>query len=180
MKNILILTGSPRKSGNSYLLADAFARGAAESGHKIIKYDTANHRIQGCRDCKQCYKADKACVFDDDFNELAVLIEEADVLVFATPLYWYTFPGQLKSAIDRMISLAMADRLRHIKESALLACAATEDIADFDALVKTYESITNYLHWTDVGQLLVTEVYETTDILTIGALSKAQALGKNI
>jgi len=180
MKNILILTGSPRKGGNSDLLADAFAKGSAEAGHRITKYDTASHRIQGCRDCKHCYKTDKACVFDDDFNELAVLIEKSDVLVFATPLYWYTFPSQLKSAIDRMISLVMADRLGHIKETALLACAATENTSDFDALVKTYESIANYLHWMDVGQLLVTEVYEANDILKTDALSKAQALGKSI
>jgi hypothetical protein len=105
---------------------------------------------------------------------------ERVVLIFATPLYWYTFPAQLKSAIDRMLSLAMTDRLGHIKETALLACAATENSADFDALVKTYESIANYLHWTDVGQLLVTEVYEAKDILKTDALSKAQALGKNI
>jgi multimeric flavodoxin WrbA len=180
MKNIFILTGSPRRGGNSDLMADAFARGASEAGHKITKYITANHNIRGYWDCKQCYKTDKACVFDDDFNELAVLIEKADVLVFATPLYWFSFPTQLKSAIDRMISLVRADRLGQIKKTALLACAATENAADFDALVTTYERITDYLHWTDVGQLLITEVYEANDILKTDALLKAQALGKNI
>ena len=61
-----------------------------------MKTDLKN--IKGCKACKACYSKGAACVFDDDFNEIAPLMENADVIVMATPVYWYTFPAQLKAA----------------------------------------------------------------------------------
>ena len=69
-KQILILTGSPRPNGNSFLLAEAFTKGAEEAGHTVRRFDTAHVEIDGCRACNQCYQHGKACVFDDDFNLL--------------------------------------------------------------------------------------------------------------
>lgn len=92
-KRILILTGSPRRGGNSDLMADAFAKGASEAGNIVMRFDTAHKHIQGCRACDNCFsKENKACIFNDDFNELASLMAESDVIVFCTPLYWYSFP----------------------------------------------------------------------------------------
>ena len=102
-KQILILTGSPRPNGNSFLLAEAFKKGAEEAGHTVHRFDTAHVEIDGCRACNQCYQHGKACVFDDDFNLLAPHLEKADVLVLATPLYWFSFPAQLKAALDKAI-----------------------------------------------------------------------------
>ena len=70
-KNILVLTGSPRKGGNSEKLADAFIAGAQEAGHTVMKYTTADKTIKGCIDCKTCFKKGTACSIPDDFNELA-------------------------------------------------------------------------------------------------------------
>ena len=86
-KNILVLTGSPRSNGNSFMLADAFIKGAEEAGHRVQRFDTARKQIDGCRACNQCFKHGKACLFDDDFNSLAPILKEAEVLVLATPLY---------------------------------------------------------------------------------------------
>ena len=110
MKNILILTGSPRVGGNSDLMADAFQKGAESAGHKVIRYEAGRNAILPCRACESCFSNGKACVWDDRFsNELAPLIEEADVIVLATPLYWFTFPAQLKAAIDKMYSFIIGE-----------------------------------------------------------------------
>ncbi len=82
-KRILILTGSPRRGGNSDLMADAFAKGASEAGNIVMRFDTAHKHIQGCRASDNCFsKENKACIFNDDFNELASLMAESDVIVF--------------------------------------------------------------------------------------------------
>lgn len=106
-KRILILTGSPRKGGNSDLMADAFAKGASEPGNIVVRFDTAHKHIQGCRACDNCFSKGKACVFNDDFNELASLMAESDAIVFCTPLYWYSFPTQMKAAIDKFYSFCI-------------------------------------------------------------------------
>ena len=121
MKNILILTGSPRVGGNSDLMADAFQKGAESAGHKVIRYEAGRNAILPCRACESCFSNGKACVWDDRFsNELAPLIEEADVIVLATPLYWFTFPAQLKAAIDKMYSFIIGERNIAGKEAFLL------------------------------------------------------------
>ena len=122
-KNILVLTGSPRSNGNSFMLADAFIKGAEEAGHRIQRFDAARKQIDGCRACNQCFKHGKACLFDDDFNSLAPILEEADVLVLATPLYWFSFPTQLKAALDKFYAFMAGGRPLKIKECALLVSA---------------------------------------------------------
>ncbi len=179
-KNILILTGSPRPNGNSFLLADAFIEGAGAAGHTVQRFDTARAEIDGCRACNQCFKHGKACVFDDDFNRLAPMLEEADVLVLATPLYWFSFPAQLKAAVDKFYSLLMGKRPLKIKECALLVTAETEEMEDFAGIVKSYELIADYLQWQDRGKVLVPNVNLPGDIKGSPALDDARNLGKSI
>ena len=122
-KRILILTGSPRRGGNSDLMADAFAKGASEAGNSVVQFNTAHKHIQGCRACDNCFsKENKACIFNDDFNELASLMAESDVIVFCTPLYWYSFPTQIKAAIDKFYSFIIGKKDVPIKECMLLSC----------------------------------------------------------
>ena len=97
-RNILVLTGSPRKGGNSDLLADAFIKGAKAAGNRVDKYETGLKRIVGCKACDRCYSQGEACVFGDDFNALAPLMEQSDTLVLVTPMYWFTFPTPLKAS----------------------------------------------------------------------------------
>ena len=104
-KKIVVITGSPRKNGNSFAMTDAFIKAAEKKGHSITRYDAADMEIKGCTACESCFKAKNACVFDADFNSMVPVIEEADVVVFATPLYWYTFPAQLKAVIDKLFAL---------------------------------------------------------------------------
>lgn len=179
-KKILVLTGSPRKNGNSELFADAFIRGLESAGHEVTKFRSGNKKILGCTACNKCYSKGVACVFNDDFNELAPLAEEADMLVLATPLYWFTFPAQIKAAIDKLYALYVGKRPVKIKESVLLVCAETDDMQDFDGIVRSFDLINGYLQWSDRGQLLVPNVNKVGDIEKTDALLKAEELGKTI
>ena len=179
-KKILLLTGSPRRGGNSDLLADAFRKGAQNAGHTVVKYEAGLKRITGCKACNRCYSSGEACVLGDDFNTLAPLMQQSELLVLATPLYWFNFPAQLKAALDKMYALLVGGRESAIRASILLACAETETEADFAGLVKTYELIAGYQHWANAGQLLVPGVLEKGDILKTDALNQAEALGYSL
>ncbi len=173
-KNILVITGSPRKGGNSALLADAFIRGAQNAGHIVVRFDAGRKQIKGCIACNKCYSKGDACVFKDDFNELAPVLEMSDMVVFVTPLYWFTFPVQIKAFIDKMYALIVGERTLKGKESMLLVCAETDDMTDFEGIVRPYELMTRYLKWTDKGILLVPEVNNVGDILQTDALATAE------
>lgn len=179
-KNILVLTGSPRQGGNSDKLADAFIAGARQAGHTTVRYATAGKNIKGCIDCKTCFSKGVACSVPDDFNELAPLVEQADMLVFATPLYWFSFPTQLKAAMDKLYAFLIGDRALKIKECALLACAGDDDMSSFDGIEASYRLIARFLNWKDSGTILVPGLHENDDILKTDGLKRAEALGKSI
>lgn len=182
MKHILVLTGSPRKDGNSDLLADAFIKGAEEAGHHVTVYPAGRKHIKGCLACNKCYaKENNACIVADDFNELAELYQHSDVIVYATPLYWYSFPAQLKAAMDKMYALARVNCEMALKESILLACCEDTDPHAFDGMLQSYKLIAGYRKWQDIGQVLVFDVNDPGDILKQPEmLKKAKELGINL
>lgn len=102
MKHVLILSASPRKNGNSDTLCDRFAQGASESGHKVEKLFLASKDIGYCRGCGVCNSTHK-CVQKDDMSEILDKMVTADVIVLATPVYFYTMDGQMKTFIDRTV-----------------------------------------------------------------------------
>lgn len=179
-KNILVLTGSPRKDGNSDKLADAFIAGARQVGHTTVKYTTADKKIKGCIDCQTCFQNGTACSVPDDFNELAPLLEQADMVVFATPLYSFSFPSQLKAAIDKFYSYLISKRTLKVKECALLVSGGAKDETKFEGIVKSYKLIAEFLNWKDSGVIIVPGLHDKDDILKTDGLKRAEALGKNI
>lgn len=162
------------------MLADAFIKGAEAAGHSVVKFESARKKISGCIACQKCYTKEGACVFNDDFNELAPLIEGADMLVLATPLYWFSFPAQIKAALDKMYSLMVGEREINVRESVLLAAAETGNMADFDGMTRTFERLNDYMEWKEAGRILVPHVNEVGDILKTDALTRAEQLGKNV
>ena len=98
--NIAVLMGSPNERGSTYLLADAFRRGAEERGHEVQLIDVAHARLRPCSGCIAC-GYDGPCVQKDDMERIGTAILGADMLVFATPLYYYGMSAQLKTVIDR-------------------------------------------------------------------------------
>lgn len=175
-----MLTGSPRRGGNSDKLADAFISGAKLAGHAVVKYSTADKTIKGCMACNNCFSTGTACSMADDFNELAPLVEKADMIVFATPLYWFSFPVQLKAAIDKFFSFLIGQKTLMIKECALLACAGDKDEAGFEGLVASYKLIARHMDWKEAGIILVPGLMGKDDVVKTDGLERAAALGRSI
>lgn len=123
-KNILILSTSPRKGGNSETLADEFIRGAKEAGHQVEKVCLYDKTIGFCKGCLTCNKIHQ-CVIHDDADTIAQKMRVADILVFATPIYYYEMCGQMKTMLDRANPLYGSDyRFRDIY---LLSTAAEDE-----------------------------------------------------
>lgn len=102
-KKILILSGSPRKNGNSDYLCDRFFEGAVEAGHDVEKIFINDKKIAYCRACYACQKLGK-CIIKDDMEEILNKIIDADVLVFASPVYFYSINAQIKTVLDRTVA----------------------------------------------------------------------------
>ncbi len=101
MKKVLIISSSPRRKGNSQLLCEAFARGAEESGNQVELVRLAEKKMRFCRACDACMKNGGKCVQSDDMEGILELFQQADVLVLATPVYFYGITAQMKTFIDR-------------------------------------------------------------------------------
>ena len=180
-KKVLILTGSPRRGGNSDLMAAAFSEGAREAGHEVTIFETAHKHIKGCRACDRCFTTGKACVFDDDdYNALAELMAEAEVIAFAVPLYWYTFPTQVKAALDRTYSFFFTNTPLKSRQSVLMACAGEDNYTCFEGLVKSYQLMCDYLGLETGEPLLVPGIYDAGEIKKTDGLTRAKELGRNL
>jgi len=177
-KKILVITGSPRKHGNSNTAASAFIDAVKAKGHEVIRFDAAKKQLTGCNACEKCFENGKACVYDDEFNEIAPDIETADAIVFTMPLYWFSFPAQLKAVIDRFYAFAYAEKDISGKECGLIVCCEDDDIAAMAGTVKSYESIIDYLKWISVGVVLVTDVNKVGDIDKTNGISRVIELAK--
>lgn len=180
-KNILVLTGSPRKNGNTEKLADAFIKGAKGAGHTVIKIRTADKNIKGCIDCKTCFSKGTPCSFNDDFNtEIAPNLEQADILALVTPMYWFSFPSQIKPAIDKIYSYLIGNKLLKIKETALLVCGGDKDETYYEGLVSSYKLISRFMNWEDRGTVIVKGLHDKDEILATDGLERAKEFGNNI
>ena len=181
-KNILVLTGSPRKGGNSELLADAFINGATANGHIVNKFETAFKNILGCKACGKCWSNGKPCIYDDDFVELAQFLNVADVIVFSTPVYFFGMTAQIKLAIDKLYSYmgSKCPIKLNIKEGCLITCAEDSIEEVFDGVIETYKGILHYLKWEDRGILTVPSVNKIGDVLKTDSIKKAEEMGRNM
>lgn len=177
-KKIVVITGSPRKNGNSFAMTEAFINAAQAKGHTVTRFDAAFKKIGGCHACETCYKTCKACSFDDDFNELAPAILEADAVVFTTPVYWYSFPAQIKAVIDKLYALCVGGKDVAGKECALIACCEEEDMSVMDGVRVPYERTAALLKWKSVGEVLVPGVLLVGDIDKTDGCKKAAALAE--
>ncbi len=182
MKNVLVITGSPRKGGNSELLADAFIKGAKGAGHNVVKFEAAFDTSGGCKACGKCWSSGEPCAFPDGFNKMAPDLEKADVVVFASPLYWFGFSGQLKNMIDKFYSYAgpACPRPLKPKQAVLLMCAAAPAPGVFSGAHATYKNMLGYLKWSDGGMFSVNGVHNPGDISKTSYLAEAENLGAKL
>ncbi|WP_373166185.1 flavodoxin family protein [Agathobaculum sp. Marseille-P7918] len=149
---IVVLLGSPNRQGSSHLLAECFRQGAQEAGHTVEIIDVAHADIHPCTGCIHCgYEG--PCSQKDDMQGIRAKILDADMMVFATPLYYYGMSAQLKTLIDRFCAFNSSLHSKHMK-SALLTVAWNSDDWTFDALEAHYKTLVRYLNLQDMGMVL--------------------------
>lgn len=175
-KKIVVITGSPRKNGNSFAMTDAFIKAAESKNHTVTRFDAAMMDVSGCHACETCYKTSKACSIDDDFNTIAPVILNSDVVVFTMPVYWYSIPAQLKSVIDKLFSFCVAGKDIAGKECALIACCEENDMSVMDGVRIPIERSAALLKWNMIGEVLIPGVLNTGDIEKTDGCIQAAAL----
>ena len=179
-KKIVVITGSPRKNGNSFAMTDAFIKAAEAKGHTVTRFDAVAMKLGGCHACETCYSTGKACTFDDDFNTIAPAILEADALVFTMPVYWYSIPSQIKAVIDRIYSLVVGGKDIAGKECAIIACCEEEDMTVLDGVRIPMERTAALNKLKLVGEVLIPGVLNTGDIDKTDGCAQAAALADKI
>lgn len=177
---IVVITGSPRKNGNSFAMTDAFTKEAEQKGHTVSRFDAAFLKIGGCHACMTCYKTGKACSFDDDFNLIAPAILEADAVVFTMPVYWYSIPAQVKGVIDRLFSLVVGGKDIAGKKCGLITCCEEDDMTVMDGVRIPIRRSAALLKWDIVGEVAVPGVLNVGDIAKTDGCRQAAELADKL
>ena len=177
-KKVLVISTSPRRGGNSDTLAEEFARGAREAGNDVEKVALYDKTIGFCKGCLACQRT-KRCVIRDDADTIAQKMLTADVIAFATPVYYYGMCGQMKTMLDRANPLFPADYA--FRDVYLLAAAAEEDEHTVEG------TVTGLMGWIDcfekarlAGTVFAGGVTAVGEIQGHPALEKAYQMGKAV
>lgn len=146
--NILILNGSPRPNGNTAAMVGAFVDGAKENGHNITAVPVCQKKIAGCLACEYCHtKGDGRCIQRDDMREIYPVLEEAEMIVLASPIYYHGFTGQLQCAVNRIYAL---DKPKSLKKAALFLSSGSGGV--YGGAIYAYQnSFLDYLKLEDMG-----------------------------
>lgn len=146
--NILVLNGSPRANGNTASMVNAFAEGAQQSGHRVEVVSVCQKKIAGCLACEYCHtKGDGRCIQQDDMQQVYPLLQEAEMIVLASPIYYHSFTGQLQCAINRIYAL---DKPKNLKKAALIMSSGSNHVY-CGAIYEYQNSFLNYLKLEDMG-----------------------------
>ena len=175
--NILIISGSPRKGGNTELLAEAFAKGAAEH-HQVEIVSVRDYKVNPCLGCNACFKTNGICAQKDDMPVIYEKMSQADMLVIASPVYFYGLSAQLKAVIDRFHN-PIRDTF-HVKKMALLLVGAASLPELFDAILTEYILCLKFFKIEDAGKVLVRGVKDKGDIKGTRFLDDAYQMGISI
>lgn len=178
MGRIVILVGSMRRGGNTELLAQAFAEGAGKD-NTVEMVSVADYKVNPCIGCNSCFTREgNQCFQKDDMAEIYVKMKSADLLVIASPVYFYGISAELKAVIDRFHT-PMRNEFR-VKKLALLLVGAATLPELFDAIKLQYQLVLQFFHLEDAGMVLARGVKDIGDIKETKALEEAYKLGISI
>ncbi len=170
MKRILILNGAARKNGNTAALIAGFTKGAEEDGHTVEAFYLQDLKIRGCQGCEHCSYAkgsEHPCVQKDDMDSIYMAFRRADVIVFASPVYFWTITGTLKMVADRLYAMLRSLGYgRFQRQSVLLMTAGG---SDYSQALRWYRTFETNLGWNNLGEVLGSEKN-----------NEAYRLGKNL
>lgn len=178
MSRIVVLVGSMRKGGNTDLLAQAFAEGAGKDNTVEI-VSVADYKVNPCIGCNSCFTMEgNQCFQKDDMAEIYKKLKVADIMVIASPVYFYGISAELKAIVDRLHT-PMRNGFQ-VKKLALLLVGAATLPELFDAIKLQYQLVLNFFHLEDAGMVLVRGVKDIGDIKSTKALEEAYKLGISI
>lgn len=170
---ILILNGSPRPDGNTVAMIKDYAEGAKEAGHSIQIVDVCRKNIRGCLACEYCHtKGNGKCIQQDDMQEVYPLLEEAEMIVLASSIYYHSFTGQLQCAINRIYAL---DKPKKLRKAALLL-SSDSDLVYSGAIFEYQNSFLQYLHLEDCGMFAAHDEENKSELL----LTKLKEAGRKL
>ncbi len=176
-KNVLILSGSPRKNGNSDILCDEFMKGALEAGHQVEKIRVADKNIGYCRACYGC-KSTGICVIKDDMAEVLQKMIDCDVLVLASPVYFYSINANLKAVIDRSVA-----RWLEVKDKELyyIMTAADAEKTSMETTLACFRGYADCVEGAkEMGVIYGTGVYEKGEIKNKETMQEAYEMGLRV
>ena len=174
-KQIVILSGSPRKNGNTEQLVCAFQTGAESVGHTVKIFPVAHMNIRACTGCEHCIDNPNICAIKDDMQGVLTAIVNADIIVWASPVYYFSVTAQLKAAIDRCYPLPLD---APPKQAALLLTCADASSDTAEGALAMYRKTLEYYGWHDAGIVIATGVEHKGDIAGHEALELAENLGQ--
>lgn len=179
-KKIIILNGSPRKNGNTAGLTEAFRKGAESNGNTVTEFFLDSMNIHGCKGCFGGGKnPESPCVQKDDMDKIYSVYREADIVVLASPLYYWGISGQLKCAFDRLFAVAECDpNYRNPQKESVLVMAAEGN--GFEETLFWYDNLEKHIGWKNIGKVLCSGVMSVGDIKDNPKLVEAYNLGASL
>lgn len=179
-KQVFIVKGSPRKQGNTSLMADAFAQGAKETGNVVTEVFLREKKIGDCLGCAVCQENGGSCIQKDDMTEIYEALKQADVIVLASPVYFYTWTSVMKRMLDR--TFAVEADLRN-REFYLLSAGAAPDEAYMQTMTDSFRQFVSCFEGCtcrEDGILYALDTRLAGDVKGMDVLEKARKLGMEV
>jgi multimeric flavodoxin WrbA len=175
-KNIVVLFGSPRQDGNTDKLTAAFIEGAKSTGSTVTLFRVAKMNVNGCLGCRKCFENIGICVQHDDMKQILDAIRKADVMILASPVYYFNVTSQLKAVMDRTYPL-LAEK-RSTKKVALLMTSLNAGVEE--GAVIMYKKMCAYFEWEPAGVIIASGLRGKNDIDGRNELEEARMFGREI
>jgi len=176
-KNIVVLSGSPRKNATTDRLVDAFVEGAEAADNAVTCFRVADMKIGGCLGCGHCFEEQGVCIQKDDMLLILNALRKADVLVLASPVYYFGFTAQLKLAIDRTYAL-LKERMPVKRAVLLMTCGVGSDAAA--SSISMFRQISALQKWEEAGIIIAPHLHKPNEIDGREELTQAKDLGQKI
>lgn len=173
---IVVLSGSPRKDANTDAMVEAFAETACEGGNTVEVIRVASKKIAGCLGCQCCFTHEDTCVQKDDMADVIESLKGADMVVFASPIYWFDITAQEKAVIDRLNAFGATGF--PFTKTALLLDSHSEGV--YDAAIAMYKSACAYCKWEDQGIVTISGMTERDSMASSPKLKEVCELARKL
>ena len=173
---VLVLTGSPHKTGTTSVLAEQFISGALEAGHDVFRFDAAFQTVHPCIACEKCHRTDTGCAFQDDMEELNPHLLSADAVILISPIYYFALTAQIKAVIDRFYANDAA--LHGHKKVILLAVMADDTMESAAGAITSFQRMADYLQWEVAGMVIAASCADADALRGTDYPHQAYELGK--